>query len=199
MSEAIQKYSKPAILLHWLIALLIFALFALGLFMGDLPKDAPKSTTLDLFNLGIHTMQFNEAISPRTFYFNLHKSLGFTVVILLVLRIVVRLKNGVPAFPSNMTVRDIKMAEHTHKLLYALMLGVLVAGLGNTYLSKYGLNWFGVHVFSGVDNPDMRHLFVEAHEFLAWALMAGVALHIAAALKHKFVDKDQIMQRMTFR
>src|SRR5689334_13941098 len=122
MSEAIEKYSKPAIILHWLIALLIFALFALGWYMSDLPPKAPKVASLDLFDLGVYTMQFSEAISPRTFYFNLHKSLGFTVLLLIVLRMVVRFSKGIPAFPSSMSVRDIKMAEHTHKLLYVLMI-----------------------------------------------------------------------------
>lgn len=196
MSEAIQKYSKPAIILHWLIALLIFALFGLGWYMTGLPQKAPKVTSLDLFDLGVYTMQFSEALSPRTFYFNLHKSLGFTVLVLLVLRLVVRLKFGVPVFPSSMKAWEVKFAELTHKLLYLLMIAVPLAGLGTTLYSKFGLKWFGFTVLTGVDNPSLRDIYREAHEIIGWVLLVAIVLHIAAALKHKIVDKDQVMNRM---
>ena len=52
-----QKYTKTAIVLHWLIAIAIFAMFALGWYMADLPKEAPKQSTYDLFDLVIYTCQ----------------------------------------------------------------------------------------------------------------------------------------------
>ena len=67
-----QRYSKVAILLHWLIALAIFGMFALGWYMSELPKDGPKQMAFDLFDLGIYQWSLAEEASQRTFYFNLH-------------------------------------------------------------------------------------------------------------------------------
>jgi len=70
------RYTKTAVLLHWLIALGIFVMFGIGWFMADLPKKAPDQASFDLFDLGIFSWQVDEAISPRAFYFNLHISKG---------------------------------------------------------------------------------------------------------------------------
>lgn len=196
MNATVQKYSKSAIILHWLTALLIFALFGLGWYMTSLPQKAPKSTTLDLFNLGFYTMQFSEAISPRTFYFNLHKSLGITLLVLLALRMVVRIRQGYPAFPATMQAWEVKLAELTHRLLYVLMIAVVFAGFGTALYSKYGIRWFGLPVAAGLDNSGLRDIYREFHEVLGWTMLVIIVLHILAALKHKFVDKDKVMDRM---
>lgn len=196
MSEIIQKYSRPVIILHWLTALFIVVMFGLGWYMTGLPQKAPKVTSLDLFNLGIYTMQFPEAISPRTYYFNLHKSLGVTLLLILAVRILIRLRYGVPAFPSSMKSWEIKFAEITHKLLYILMIAVPLAGIATTLYSKYGIKWFGLTLLTGVDNPGLREIYQETHEIVGWILLVAIVLHVAAALKHKIVDKDQVMNRM---
>jgi cytochrome b561 len=196
MSEAVRKYSMPAIILHWLTALLILALFVLGWYMAELPQKAPKATSLDLFDLGIWTMQFSEAISVRTFYFNLHKSLGVTLLALLVLRLVVRLREGAPAFPTTMRAWETRVAELTHKVLYALMVIVPLFGVGTTLYSKYGLKWFGLTVFEGLDDVGLRDFYRELHEIGGWLLFALIVLHVAAAVKHKVIDKDEVMSRM---
>ncbi len=194
-----QKYSKSAIILHWLTALLIFALFGLGWYMAELPQKAPKSTSFDLFDLGVYTMQFSEAISPRTFYFNLHKSLGLTLLLVLVARMIVRIREGHPPFPLNMQAWETRVAELTHKLLYVLMVAVPLLGAMTALYSKYGIKWFGVPVLAGLDNAGLREIYQEAHEVVGWVLLAAIVLHIVAALKHKLVDKDEVMSRMTLR
>ena len=65
MTNAATRYTKTAIILHWLIALGIFGMFALGWFMTDLLKEAPKASSFDLFNWGIYTLQVAEPISPH--------------------------------------------------------------------------------------------------------------------------------------
>ena len=70
MMNSASRYTKTAVVLHWLIAIGIFGMFALGWFMSDLPKEAPKQMAYDLFNWGIYTWQLAEGASPRTFYFN---------------------------------------------------------------------------------------------------------------------------------
>lgn len=199
MSNATQKYSKSAVVLHGLTAVMIFMLFAIGWYMTELPKDVAKTASLDLFDLGIYTVQFADAITPRTFYFNLHKSIGITVLLLILARVYVRLGQGYPAFPSTMKAWEIKLAELTHKALYLLMLAVPLTGLVMAVSSKYGLVWFGLHLIPGMDNAGLRDVFKESHEVIGVILITVIALHIAAALKHKLVDKDDVMSRMSLK
>lgn len=197
MSDTIQKYSKPAIILHWVIAIMILAMFGLGWYMTDLPKEAPKAATLDLFDLGVYTVQFTEAITPRAFYFNLHKSLGVTVFLLLLVRIFVRIKYTPPAYLTSMKDWEIKLAALVHKGLYVLMAAVPLAGIVMTVYSKYGMKWFGLPLFPGLDNPGLRDIFKEAHEIIGLILITVIVLHVASAIKHKVVDKDDVMKRMS--
>ena len=79
------RYTKTAVFLHWLIAICIFGMFALGWYMSDLPKEAPKQMAYDLFDWGIYTWQLTDEASPRTFYFN---SVSYTHLTLPTKRIV---------------------------------------------------------------------------------------------------------------
>lgn len=199
MSNKTEKYSKPAVILHGLTAVMIFVMFAIGWYMSELPKDMPKTPTLDLFDLGIYTMQFAEAITPRTFYFNLHKSLGLTVLLLILVRIYVRVTQGYPAFPASMKDWEKKAADLVHKGLYVLMVAVPLTGIVMAVNSKYGLNWFGMPLAAGLDNKELRDAFKEAHEIIGVVLLLVIALHAAAAIKHKVIDKDEVMSRMSLR
>ncbi len=194
-----QKYSKPSIILHGLTGLIIFIMFAIGWYMAELPKDAAKTATLDLFDLGVYTMQFAEAITPRTFYFNLHKSLGVTVLLLILIRVYVRLSNPVPAFPATMKAWEIRIADLVHKAMYVLMVAMPLAGIAMALNSKYGINWFGIPLVAGLDNKDVRELFKEVHESLGAVLITLIVVHIAAAIKHKVIDKDDVMARISMR
>jgi len=197
MSANVQKYSKSAIILHWLVGTLILVMFAIGWFMAELPKDAPKIASLDMFDLGIYTMQFTEEITPRTFYFNLHKSIGVTVLMLVLLRIYVRFSHAAPAFPATMKIWEIRVADLVHKGLYVLMVAMPLTGVAMSLNSKFGIKWFGIQLLGGVDNKEMRELFVVIHEVIGLALMVMIVLHVAAAIKHKVIDKDEVMQRMS--
>jgi cytochrome b561 len=192
------RYNKVAIVLHWLIALMIFGMLALGWFMSDLPKDAPKIMSLDLFNWHIHTVQFKEAISARSYYFNLHKSFGVTLFVLVLLRVYWRVTHTPPALPASIAAWQLKAAKASHHLLYLLMVLMPLSGVIMAAYSKYGVKWFGIPVITGLDNEPMRGLFKEMHEFIAWLLLGLVVIHILAALKHKFIDKDEVMGRMSW-
>lgn len=199
MNNATQKYSKPAIILHWLTGLLILAMFGLGWFMADIPKDLPKTASLDVFDLGLYTQQYAEAISPRTFYFNLHKSLGVTLFVLLLVRVYIRFTQPHPPFLSSMQAWEVKLADLVHKGLYVLMLAMPLAGIIMSLNSKYGLAWFGVPVLPGLDNEGLRDIFKELHEFIGLVLIAVIVLHVVAAIKHKLIDKDGTMERMSLK
>ena len=199
MKQTPSRYTKTAIILHWLIAIFIALMFGLGWFMADLPKEAPKQLAYDLFDLGVYTWQLAEEASPRTFYFNLHKSLGLTVLALIVLRVLWRITHTPPAALSSYKAIEKKVATATHHSLYLLMLAVPVTGLTMAINSKYGVKWFGIDVIAGLDNKPVRDFFECTHEFVGIVLLVLIGIHLLGALKHKFIDKDDTMSRMSLK
>ena len=199
MKQTPSRYTKTAIILHWLIAIFIALMFVLGWYMAELPKEAPKQMAYDLFDLGVFTWQLAEEASPRTFYFNLHKSLGLTVLALIVLRILWRITHTPPATLSSYKAIEKKVATATHHSLYLLMLAVPVTGLIMAINSKYGVKWFGIDVIAGLDNKPVRDFFECTHEFVGIVLLVLIGIHLLGALKHKFIDKDDTMSRMSLK
>lgn len=199
MKQTPSRYTKTAIILHWLIAIFIALMFVLGWYMAELPKEAPKQMAYDLFDLGVYTWQVAEEISPRTFYFNLHKSLGLTVLALIVFRILWRITHTPPAALSSYKAIEKKVATATHHSLYLLMLIVPVTGLTMAINSKYGVKWFGIDVIAGLDNKPVRDFFECTHEFVGIVLLVLIGIHLLGALKHKFIDKDDTMSRMSLK
>ncbi|MFJ5447223.1 cytochrome b [Methylobacillus methanolivorans] len=191
------RYTKVAVILHWLIGIAILALFALGWYMNELPKGGDKITNIDLFDLGLYSIHLAEAATSRTFYFNLHKSIGFTVFLLVGLRLYWRLMHRPPALPDSMKRWEKVLAHGTHHLLYLMMVVMPATGLLTTLYSKYGLHWFSVPVLPGLDNAGLRDFFVDAHELSATILILLIGLHIAAVFKHQLIDKDNILKRMS--
>ncbi len=190
------RYTKTAIILHWLIALGIFGMLALGWFMTDLPREAPKQSTYDLFNWGIYTWQLSEEASPRTFYFNLHKSIGITLLFFIVIRVIWRISHKPPAALKSYKAWERKLSAGAHHLLYLLMLVVPLSGLIMSIASKYGVKWFGLDFIAGIDSKPLREIFHEVHEIAGIIILLIIAIHILGALKHKFIDKDETMKRM---
>jgi cytochrome b561 len=196
MSKSVLRYTKTAVVLHWLVAIGIFAMFALGWYMADLPKEAPKQMAYDMFDLGIYTWQLSEESSPRTFYFNLHKSLGVTLFALIAIRILWRLAYQPPALLATKALEK-KLVNGMHHLLYLLMVVLPMSGIIMAAYSKYGIKWFGVSLITGLDNANVRDVFEEMHEVISIILLVVVVIHIAGALKHKFIDKDETLARMS--
>jgi cytochrome b561 len=199
MNNTVQRYTKTAIILHWVVGLLIIAMLALGLWMSGLPKDAPKTATFDLFNWGLYTVTLPEPVSVRTFYFNLHKSIGITVMALILLRIFWRLTHVAPAFPDTMKGWEKILADLGHKALYVMMVVLPLSGFIMSIYSKWGILWFGLPLVDGLDNPQLRDFFKAVHEISAWIILALIVVHVAAAIKHKLIDKDEVMKRMSLR
>ncbi len=196
MNHPTTSYTKTAKVLHWLIAIGVFGMFALGWFMSELPKEAPKQMAYDLFNLGIYTWNLTEEISPRTFYFNLHKSIGVTIFALILIRILWRITHRPPALLASYKAWESKLASGAHHLLYLLMVALPLSGIIMAIYSKYGIKWFGLELIKGLDNKDMRELFYEAHEIIGLIILLVIIVHIIGALKHKFIDKDDTLKRM---
>ena len=196
MNQSNTRYTKTAKVLHWLIAIAIFGMFALGWYMSDLPKEGPKQMAYDLFDWGVYTWNLSEEASPRTFYFNLHKSIGVTILALIVIRIFWRLSHKAPAMLASYKAWETKLASGVHRLLYVLMVALPLSGLVMAVASKYGVKWFGLEFIGGLDNTPLREAFKEAHEIIGVVILLIIIVHILGALKHKFIDKDETLNRM---
>ncbi|WP_338845471.1 cytochrome b [Massilia sp. W12] len=170
------RYTMPAILLHWLMALLIIATFLLGLQMTGMPGISPTKLK----------------------YFNWHKWMGVGVLLLATLRLLWRLGHAAPAYPASMPAWQQRAAHSLHHLLYLLFFAVPLAGYFYSLAAGYPIVWFGVIPLPVLmePDPDLKGLFLEAHKVLAWLMMLVVVAHIGAAIKHRIVDKDGIFERM---
>jgi len=199
MNQLSIRYTKTAIILHGLIALGIFFMFGLGWYMHEIPKDAAKQMAFDVFDLGIYTWNLTEAVSPRTFYFNLHKSIGITLLALIVFRVFWRITHRPPAMLSSYKAWEKKLATGAHHLLYLLMIAMPLSGLVMAINSKYGVMWFGIDFIGGLDNKNLREVFKEVHETIGAILLLIIIIHIVGALKHKLIDKDDTMKRMSLK
>ena len=168
------RYTPVAMALHWLLAVLITGAFGVGLYMSDLPL---SPTRLKLFNW--------------------HKWAGITILALSALRLLWRLTHRPPAdLPMPAWQRG--AAHAAHWALYALFFLVPLAGWAYSSAAGFPVVVYGVLPLPDFVSPDraLAEVLKERHEQLAWALAAVVLLHIAGALKHQFVDKDGLIDRM---
>ncbi len=168
------RYSGVAIALHWLLALLIVGNFCVGLYMHGL------------------------AFSPtRLKLYNWHKWAGITILALSALRLLWRLTHRPPADPP-MPAWQRLAAHGAHWALYALFFAVPLAGWAYSSAAGFPIVVFGVLPLPDFVAPDraLADGLKERHAMLAFALAAVVGLHIAAALKHHFIDGDGLLHRM---
>jgi cytochrome b561 len=159
--------------LHWSIAVLILATFALGLTVDDFPKDWSKAVV------------------------NLHAILGLTILVLTLVRLLWRLGNRPPP-PSHSTGRTArKMTAAVHGLLYLLMVAVPVIGVPTLLYRGRGLD-FGLFSVSPLlpRVPEIFHPLTQLHEVTSYALVVLALGHATAALYHQFVLRDGLISRM---
>ena len=175
MDTTITRYTTTAIALHWLTALLIFAVFPLGMYMHDLPLSPTK---LQLYSY--------------------HKWIGVTVLLLAALRIVWRVTHKPPALPSTMPRWQQIASEGAHQLLYVLMLAIPFSGWLMSSAKGFKTVWFGVLPLPDLVGKDkaLGDALAGVHEALSYVLLAVVVLHLAAVIKHRLIDRDDILFRM---
>lgn len=168
-------YGAVAQTFHWLIAALIVTQFTLAYIADDLP-------------LGAHKL----ALLAR------HKSFGMTVLMLAVLRLLWRLNNPPPPLPSGMTSLERTLARVTHIAFYVLLFAMPLTGWLMSSAKNYSVSWFGVFTWPNLiaKNETAFDLLRSTHHILSYALFAIAVLHILAALKHHFWNKDTVLLRM---
>lgn len=173
--DAARRYGAVAQGLHWLIALLIVVMFGLGWYMADLPLGQRK---FDLYQL--------------------HKSLGVTIFVLTLLRLAWRMRHPAPPLPTTMASWEKTLAKIAHVLLYLLLLLQPLIGFLQSNAANFPVVVWGVlplPALLGADEPFAETL-VDLHEWGARSILLLVALHAAAALRHHFMLKDDILRRM---
>jgi len=178
-SRPVARYSAVAIALHWVLGLAILAMFGVGLYMTDLP------------------------FSPwRLKLYNWHKWAGVTILVLSVLRLVWRLTHRPPALPQvvalGMPAWQTRAYHATHHVMYVLFFVVPLMGWAYSSAAGFPIVWFGQIPLPDLVpvNKEFAALIKPLHEISAFALVGLAGLHIAAALKHQFVDRDGLLQRM---
>ena len=172
-----ERNTHTAIALHWLMALLIFSAFPLGVYMHDLPLSPTK---LQLFSY--------------------HKWLGITILLAAAARLAWRITHPAPAMVD--MPRWQRIAAHgIHHLLYVLLFAIPLSGWLMSSAKGFQTVWFGVLPLPDLvgKNKELGDLLTELHQSLNFGLLLLVGAHIAGALKHHFVERDDTLRRMTFR
>jgi len=169
------RYTPPAIALHWLIALIVFVSFPVGLYMVDL------------------------ALSPTKLkIYSYHKWAGVTVFGLALLRVLWRATHAAPALPASMPRWQQAAAHGTHLLLYLLLLAIPLSGWLMSSALGFQTVYFGVLPIPDLlaKNKELGERLELLHMLLNYTMATLVAAHIAAALKHHLVDRDDTLIRM---
>ena len=174
MSQPV-SYTRTAIALHWLVAIAIVASFSVGLYMHELPLSPTK--------LKIYSW---------------HKWTGVTIFLVVLWRLVWRLTHRPPGPPAGMPAWQHVAAELTHRLLYVLMIAVPLSGWLMSSATGFQTVYFGVLPLPDLlaKNKELGDALTLVHKTLNFTMAGLVLVHVGAALKHHFVDRDDVLARM---
>jgi cytochrome b561 len=169
-----ERYSRTAIVLHWLIALAVVVQFTWGWAMQSIPKQPP---------------------GLRADAFNLHKSIGLTILVLMCLRLLWRWRHRPPPLPA-MPGWQANLANFTHATLYVALFVMPIAGYLGSVFSGYPVKYFGIVLPAwGWKDPALKDLMSAVHFIASWVLAGAVALHLAGAFRH-MLSRDGLTARM---
>ncbi|WJF89808.1 cytochrome b [Paraburkholderia bonniea] len=170
------SYTGPAIALHWLIALLIVCGFALGWVMTDIPGFTPTKLR----------------------YFSWHKWIGVTVFVLAVLRVLWRATHAAPPLPQTTPAWQRAASHLVHFALYLLMLVIPLSGYLYSSAANVPVVYLGLVPLPRLIAPDaeLKVLLKTVHVVLNYSLLVLVVMHVAAVIKHQFLDRDGLLSRM---
>ncbi len=174
----IQRYNTTAIIIHWLMAIMIIAMIGLGYYMTGLEKGTDE----------------------RSWFFALHKSIGLTLALLAIIRLVWKIRSSSPALPDYIPAIQRKMATATHHLLYLMLFLQPVTGYISSSFSGYKTKFWGIPLPQwGWKNTELNHLFTEIHEVCAICLIALLVMHLAGVFYHIHKKETDLIRRMWFR
>lgn len=170
-----ERWAPSLIGLHWLMALAILLTMSLGWIAEEFPNSPDK---------------------VRLFVW--HKSFGITVLFLLLLRLASRLRHGAAATGAGVSPFELKAARTVQLLLYLLMALMPLSGWVINSAADFPLNLFGVIPWPALVAPseELKEMAEAVHKGALWSLLALLALHVGAALRHHFLLGDSVLRGM---
>lgn len=170
------RYAPVAVALHWLLAALIVCQAALGFYAHSIEDDPAADA-----------------------WFDLHKSAGITIFLLVLLRALWRLAHRPARLPASVPHWEAVASRVVQWLLYAGMILLPITGFLGASYTRSGVTFFGVKLPAWrTPDHDIAETLFDAHMTIVWIMAGLVALHALGGLKHAFVDRDRVFQRMWF-
>jgi len=170
------RYNRAMIVIHWLTALLMFCTIPIGLMMTAMPRTSPVRET----------------------WFTIHKSIGVTILALVILRVIVRALSRAPSYPGTIGRLENVTASSVQFLLYVIMVWMCVTGYLNSLAGGHGFDWF--FLFPVPDfvprNRALAHLASTLHVAGQWAVYTLIAAHFLGAMFHLVARRDRVFHRM---
>lgn len=169
------KYSPVSIFLHWLIAFAVMIMLCVGFLLDEIP----------------------EPYQPLAYL--LHKSTGISILFLMFIRLIWIHAVGKPPLPDSVNRWEKILSRFVQYGFYLLLILMPLSGWVMSVAANRVPSYFGLFSMPlpgiGVNKP-LSQLMGECHETIAWILMVFIVLHVAGALKHHFIDKDEVLKRM---
>jgi cytochrome b561 len=175
MKDTESRYGPVSQAIHWLTVALFMSQIAVAIYMEDLPKGPAKLE-----------------------WYALHKSIGFTILSLVLLRMVWRLMNEKPPLPMDMKRWQQILAHGVQHSLYLVMVLMPISGLVMSWAANYPVSIYGMFTLPNLVAPSesLKETMIVVHEIFAWSVIVLISLHVAGALNHHFVIKDNVLRRM---
>lgn len=173
---AAERYTRLAVVLHWVIAIGVLVQIAFGWWMIEIPKNP---------------------VGVRAYYFNIHKSIGITLGLLILLRIFWRLKYGAPPLPAHLPDWQKLAAKASHLLMYLCMIIMPLSGYLGSSFTKYPIKYWG-HTLPhwGWESAALKEICSQVHHATVIVFMVLIGIHLLAAIKH-MIARDGVIQRIT--
>lgn len=174
MKKTITAYSSGSKAFHWTISVLVILMLSFGFFLDDLPKEY------------------------KPVVYMIHKSTGLTVFVLMILRFVWLQISGKPTLPASVPRWQKQAAHFLHYALYIAVISMAMFGWIMSVAAGKIPSYFGLMSLPLPIEPNkpLAKLMLECHKITAWVLIILIVLHVLAALKHHFVDKDNVLKSM---
>lgn len=171
----VEGYSAGSKWLHWIVAVLVLMMLSFGFFLDDVPEQFQGTAYM------------------------MHKSIGLTIFFLMIVRLFWILYTGKPDLPFSVPRWERILSKFVQMSMYVFLFAMPLAGwvmsVANdrvpTFFGLFPMPLYGIPV-----DKELGEWMAGAHEIIAYILIVLIALHIAGALKHQFIDKDKVMRRM---
>ena len=180
MKNRSQYYTRTAQILHWLMAIIFIAAWIIGFYSGNF-------------------LSYDVDGSFKGTVITLHKNIATVIIFLVVVRIFWRYTHPAPELPNTMSPTMKRLAHFGHLALYFMLLALPITGCLFSWSAGHPAPVLYLFEIPRLvqDNPDILEIVKPVHIYLSWFAGFLVIGHIAAALKHHFIDKDNILRSMT--